>query len=445
MSTSRTPTSPTPFATIESWPSEPPPPDAERPDPGIVTLKHLRLPSSTVERLDDVVMQPSTRYDPALDMVQVHGRAPALGVRLEDPPIMLRPPRPARDHERVERSSHSVGEGFRPPHCGVQFIPDGSPIAGNSTMPTTCIRGSDDRLVVPWQFQPWVYPASCVGVVSVIGTSFEGTGFMVGPRHVLTASHNLRCNALENEYYQMTFKPSFNEIPWFGEHRVIDYYVAAEVSNTAIDDFITSQTPPELVQLAIDLVLSLLGGPAVDFPPARALACDVAVLVLESNPGQPMIGELTGWFGFEPFDVAWSGIAALQHMGYPGSLLMSRPTYEGPIIATSVVTPPCDLPASGQALMHNGDVEGGQSGGPLWHWFSQAYATAVGLQSHACLTVGALRSVIEALPPGNPSRDFALTLLSTQDDATPLTGNWAAGGDVARQLIEEAWLDYPPA
>lgn len=169
-----------------------------------------------------------------------------------------------------------------------------------------------------------------------------GSGVMVGPRHVLTASHVVVWNA-DGTSGWLRFTPSyFDTSEPFGHADTIHWYAYRKV------------TPP-----------------TIDPDEARE---DYAVLVLDTR-----LGDTTGWMGSRGYVDSWDGAASWTHVGYPGDLSGGkRPCYEASIALNGSDT----QPDTNEEITHRGDVWPGQSGGPFFAWWSdEAWPRAVAVQS----------------------------------------------------------------
>jgi V8-like Glu-specific endopeptidase len=169
-----------------------------------------------------------------------------------------------------------------------------------------------------------------------------GSGVMVGPRHVLTASHAVVWND-DGTSGWLRFTPSyFDTSEPFGHADTIHWYAYRKV------------TPP-----------------TVDPDEARE---DYAVLVLDTR-----LGDTTGWMGSRGYDDGWDGQAFWTHVGYPGDLSGGkRPSYEASIALNGSDTEP----DTNEEIDHQGDVWPGQSGGPFFAWWSgDSWPRVVAVQS----------------------------------------------------------------
>jgi V8-like Glu-specific endopeptidase len=188
-------------------------------------------------------------------------------------------------------------------------------------------------------FEDTSFPWCTTGRVDVTGGS--GSGTLVGPRHLLCASHMMTWNA-DNSVNQITFTPSyFDGTAPFGTSGIIHWYAYRKVV-----------------------------GPTLSVEDTEE---DYVVLVLEQR-----LGDLCGWMGTRGYDSGWNGQASWDHIGYPGDLGgAARPSFQGSIAVDNTVGGSSD-----EYLAHKADVWPGQSGGPFFAWFdNEPWPRVVGVQS----------------------------------------------------------------
>jgi V8-like Glu-specific endopeptidase len=196
----------------------------------------------------------------------------------------------------------------------------------------TTVFPPDNRMVFSDTHYPW---STCGRVDSPLG---QGSGAMVGPRHLLTVSHIIQWNS-DGSAGWVRFRPAyFAPSAPFGDAWAARTYFKYKVS-----------------------------GPTIDFIEGMY---DYVVCVLDRR-----IGDWTGWLGGKGYTDAWDGGAYWAHVGYPGDLTGgNRPTFQGGISLDGVWW---ELD-SHEAMSHLGDVWPGQSGGPFFGWWSGSpYAVAV--------------------------------------------------------------------
>ena len=187
------------------------------------------------------------------------------------------------------------------------------------------VFGQEDRRV----YYPVGYPWHCIGYVSSWtnpsnpSPQMEGTGALVGPNVVLTASHLVPWDANPG---MMLFTPG--------------YYDGSSILGSSVYSYVEEAV-------------------AYDTPLSRQ-AYDMAVLKLY----QPL-GDWLGYFGARLYYDDWEGGAYWTMCGYPGAIAGGeRPSYQ---IRIRVI----DDDSDGDALEieHRGDASDGNSGSPFFGWW----------------------------------------------------------------------------
>jgi V8-like Glu-specific endopeptidase len=195
----------------------------------------------------------------------------------------------------------------------------------------TTVFPPDNRMI----FRDTSYPWSTFGRVdSPLG---QGSGVMVGPRHLLTVSHVIQWNG-DGSAGWVRFRPAyFAPSAPFGDAWAIRTYFKKKVV-----------------------------GPTVDWIEGMY---DYVCCVLDRN-----IGNWTGWLGAKGYTDSWDGGSYWSHVGYPGDLTGgNKPTFQNGISLDGVWW---ELD-SHEAMSHRADVWPGQSGGPFFGWWSgKPYAVA---------------------------------------------------------------------
>jgi V8-like Glu-specific endopeptidase len=232
---------------------------------------------------------------------------------------------------------------FVPDHLGFNATPRQlvksmkriRPPAGDRRVATTVFDPDNRRA-----FQDTTYPWSTVGLVQTNRGS--GSGVMIGPRHLLTVSHVIDWTAPPGFAADwVRFTPSyFDGGAPFGEAYGIHIYWYLQEDG---DGFIT--------------------GDEGNF--------DYVVVVLDRR-----LGEATGWMGARGYDDDWDSLEVWSHMGYPGDLNSGqRPTWQGGFRIDGT-------DAAAQSILHRADVFPGQSGGPVFgFWTGDVGPRAVAVQS----------------------------------------------------------------
>lgn len=217
---------------------------------------------------------------------------------------------------------------------------DGGPRQA-TTGATTAIRPSatgmptalpGTRPGAPVEFADTGYPWSATGRVDVPGG--WGSGVMVGPRHLLTAAHI---------------------VPW-----VID---AAGLSSAGWVRFVPgafdASEPFGSASAVAAYCLQPTAPPSIDGVEERV---DFAVCVLDRP-----IGLLTGWMGVRAYRDEWDHLPSWSHVGYRGRHATgTRPSHQ----AGLALDGRADQADTHQAMLHEGDVHPGQSGGPFFGWWA---------------------------------------------------------------------------
>jgi V8-like Glu-specific endopeptidase len=212
----------------------------------------------------------------------------------------------------------------------------------------TTIFGTDDRRV----FQDTSYPWSAFGRCRTNMGPFSGV--MVGPRHILTCNHGVDWTPPSGYAADwLEFKPSYYDgsAP-FGTAWATHVYWIKKDNNDGFSNGDEDQY-------------------------------DYVVLVLNDR-----IGERTGWLGARRYADGWDGLAAWWHIGYPSDLTsMERPIY----LNWFSMDGDNNQSDEHQAIYHQADVFPGQSGGPMFgFWTGDVGPRAVAVQSwHNSSTNGA--------------------------------------------------------
>ena len=255
--------------------------------------------------------------------------------------------RELRSAQAVPTQPH---DPFIPDHLTMTSFPEpiGSPrpaparaVDPQRRVPTT-VFSPDERKV----YQDTAYPWGTIGRVE--SPRGVGSGVMVGPRHLLTVSHIVDWHVPSGAGW-LRFTPGyFNGGQPFGQALATQIYAYVHEDGGGINSH---------------------------------EQFDFVIAVLDTR-----IGDACGWMGSRPYIDVWDGLPVWWHAGYPAGLTRTqRPIYQSQI-ALDGDNQQAD---EHQAILHRGDVESGQSGGPMFAWFD-AGPCAVAVQSwHNDATNGA--------------------------------------------------------
>jgi hypothetical protein len=241
------------------------------------------------------------------------------------------------------RPAQSRSAGFRPAHLGLSPVPrrpppelaaapppwPPRPLVSPGRATAELVFAPDDRRTYYDTSLPW----SACGRIE--GRGYTGSGVMVGPRHVLTARHNIVWTG--GVMGPLRFQPHYYDglHPRFGQAAVTRVFFWKETNDPASLD--------------------------------EEMAFDLAVCVLDGE-----LGTLTGYLKAAAWDPAWNGQASLALLGYPGDVHSGqRPVFRGggAIDSTTLVS---QLGHDAYVMYHRMDMAGGDSGGPLIGWIDKS-------------------------------------------------------------------------
>lgn len=289
----------------------------------------------------------------------------------------------ALDGTSVKRSTASrridvddaLLQGFVPEHLAFDPVPRervrpyrtfNDKLDRKIVRPTT-VFAPDGRRV----FQDTSYPWGTIGLVETARGG--GSGVVIGPRHLLTVSHAIDWAGVPPGFAAnwVRFTPSsFDGNGPFGVTEGIHIYWYVQENG--------------------DRSLS-----------ATELQFDYVVVVLNTR-----IGERTGWMGARGYVDAWDSLDVWQHMGYPADLNSGQ----RPVFVNRVTLDGDDAGDDAhQFIRHRADVFPGQSGGPMFGWWSG---------------------------------DVGPRAVATQSGETS-TDNFASGGADLARLVGLARTDFP--
>ncbi len=314
-------------------------------------VKVTRLKAQADVALDRLVVAPGqsvrVKTDRETGMVSLIARTSEIGVHRFPPSIRTVKVPTSAMKKKEALAEH---EGFRPLHLPLAQFPKTLPrelrrpprfgqkaLRGRSL--ATNIFGTDDRYTFSDTSFPW---CTCGRVDTAAGW---GSGVMVGPRHMMTASHVVPWGP-NNTAGWLNFTPLyFDGSAPFGVASVQTIY------------WWKQNNPPSLSD--------------------NDVAFDYVVCVLDSR-----MGNLTGWMGSRGYDSGWNGGNYWGHVGYPTDLAGGkRPAFIG---YQSFIDTETESTGGRDSYLidHDIDVIPGQSGGPYFGWWAnEPWPRVVSIQS----------------------------------------------------------------
>lgn len=186
------------------------------------------------------------------------------------------------------------------------------------------VVGGDDRVI----YYPSGYPWHCIGRVYVSndassgGWSWTGSAALISDNAILTAGHVVPWGAAS---WRAKFVPA--------------HYDGTSIYGVGFERWVTS---------------------AYGYNSAGEVAgYDAAVMRLSS----PLS---LGYFGSRTYSDSWNDEPYWTHCGYAGAVSGTRPNWQGGIVVDDT-----DSDSPGLEVEHNGDVTPGDSGGPMFAWWSE--------------------------------------------------------------------------
>ncbi|NXY97204.1 hypothetical protein HYE82_23075 [Streptomyces sp. BR123] len=281
------------------------------------------------------------------DRITVRPAQPGAGGPHADPGHTF-PPRPEYVHvtyahlSALDREVAHEVDGYLPEAAAVSAVP--RPVPPERVRPPLWRRppgreGDDDRgeptgVFLPddrHEFSDTSFPwRTCGRVQTPAGWA---SGVMVGPRHMLTASHTVPWLA-NGDADWLTFTPAqFDTSTPFGTAHATRIYSW----------------------------LRARGGDGIDSTEA---AFDYVVCVLSRR-----LGDTVGWMGARSYSPDWNGKPVWGHVGYPFDIGSGvRPVFHPRAVMDRAVG---ESTAGRDAfrIVHRNDAVGGQSGGPFFGWW----------------------------------------------------------------------------
>jgi V8-like Glu-specific endopeptidase len=289
--------------------------------------------------------------------------------------------------EDSRKGKHAVAPGL-PATGDITVVPELVPPAPRvrargQTVNPLFIYPPDGRKV----FKDTTYPWRACG--RVITNSAQGAGALVGPRHLLTASHIIGWTQsdagwlhFQPDYYDGdVFPSSYGEVVYFYE--------------------------------------KLHNNPTGEYDVAE----DYVVCVLRDR-----LGDRLGWLGTTTYDDNWDGGSYWSHVGYPKAVGgENRPAWELWFSVANSWHPGYFEEGAGLDIETFASLTPGDSGGPVFGWWGDGGPYG-----------------------GNSAGPYIVAVASAEGSLDPnitdwsiRTGNWLAGGHQMPDLVNQARSDHP--
>ena len=235
-------------------------------------------------------------------------------------------------------------------------------------------------------FNDTTYPWRACGLVTT--NAGQGAGALVGPRHLLTASHVVGWTASDAGW--LLFQP--------------DYYDG--------DVF-----PSSYAEVAY--YYEKISDPQGEYDVAE----DYVVCVLRDR-----LGDELSWLGTTTYTDDWDGGSYWSHVGYPADVGGgTEPAWELWFSIANSWPPGFFEGGDGLDIETFASLNHGDSGGPVFGWWPDG-------GPYGGDPAG---PYIVAVVSGEGTLDPVIT------DPAPRTGNWLAGGSEMPDLVSQALNDYP--
>jgi V8-like Glu-specific endopeptidase len=296
-------------------------------------------------------------------------------------PQPLRPVRKiARRPAEGEKRAHTTSPGL-PAARDITAVP-----LGARRRPSLRARGRsvDPLYIYPpdgrYVFSDTTYPWCCCGRVTT--PTSQASGVLVGPRHMLTASHVIDWTETNGLLGWVTFQPDFNNGDVFPPSNAVSTLYYEQNSPSSMGEY--------------------------------SVAEDYVVCTMDRR-----LGDELGYLGTKTYDDSWDQEAWWVNVGYPGDLGGGlQPSFQGPISIANSWQPGFFELGSGRDMETFASLTPGDSGGPIFGWWTDG-PHVVGVVSGQ----GGLSAVIS--------------------DLETRTGNWAGGGSPLPDLVNQARSNDP--
>lgn len=257
-----------------------------------------------------------------------------------------------RKLKRIKKANYGLS-GYRPDYLRLAPLPKKLPKELEVKPAWRREKGKRDKFGEPgtifppdtrFVFSDTSFPYCTCGLVQT--ASGSGSGVMIGPRHLMTASHVINWGSDGSAGWVKFIPLNFDTSEPFGSAFATQVYWWQQVNGS---DGISS----------------------------NEAAFDYVVCTLDRR-----LGDITGWMGARSYSPDWNGGAYWAHIGYPGDLGGGvRPVFHGDGIMDSTISESTSGRSSFR-IMHSNDYWFGQSGGPAYGWWDgEAWPRAVAVYS----------------------------------------------------------------